>query len=139
MIVYPDTSLIVALFTDDVQTPKASAWLVEHDPDFVFSTWTLAEFASALNLQRRQGRLDDAGAERAEHLLAPLTAAPTALVPTLPDDVVRTREVVRRLGFLRAPDALHLIVCQRIGAAMASLDGKLNEGADALGIPRALP
>lgn len=134
MIVYPDTSLIVALFTQDAHADAAWVWLTENDPDFVFSTWTLAEFSSALNLQQRQGRLDEEGVEKAERLLTPLIAVPSALAPTLPEDVVVSRDIVRRFDYLRAPDALHLAICRRVGLTMASFDGKLNRGAQALGI-----
>lgn len=132
MIVYPDTSVLVAALTVDAQTERAVRWL-KSGPVLLTSTWTLAEFSSALALQQRRKRIDGKGASAAEDMLdfVVRTEPPK---PVLPDDMVEARRVVRALGFLRAPDALHLVICRRLGTAMASLDVKLNEGADAVGV-----
>lgn len=132
MIAYPDTSVLVAALTTDKQTERALLWL-RGDPALLTSTWTLAEFSSALALQRRQGRIDSKGTAAAEDMLDFMVRA-VPPKPVLPDDVIEARRIVRELGFLRAPDALHLVICRRLGTAMASLDQKLNEGAVAVGV-----
>ena len=133
MIAYPDTSVLVAALTTDKQTERALRWL-RGDPALLTSTWTLAEFSSALALQRRQGRIDSNGTAAAEDMLDFMVRS-VPPKPVLPDDVIEARRIVRELGFLRAPDALHLVICRRLGTAMASLDNKLNEGAVAVGVP----
>ncbi|WP_395945279.1 type II toxin-antitoxin system VapC family toxin [Brevundimonas sp.] len=132
MIAYPDTSVLVAALTVDDQTERAMRWL-RSGPILLTSTWTLAEFSSALALQQRQKRIDAKGASAAEDMLDFIMRAESPK-PVLPDDMVEARRVVRELGFLRAPDALHLVICRRLGTAMASLDTKLNEGALAVGV-----
>ena len=132
MIAYPDTSVLVAALTTDKQTERALRWL-RGDPALLTSTWTLAEFSSVLALQRRQGRIDSMGTAAAEDMLDFMVRA-VPPKPVLPDDVIEARRIVRDLGFLRAPDALHLVICRRLGTAMASLDKKLNEGAVAVGL-----
>jgi predicted nucleic acid-binding protein len=132
LIAYPDTSVLVAALTVDDQTERAMRWL-RSGPILLTSTWTLAEFSSALALQQRQKRIDAKGASAAEDMLDFIMRAESPK-PVLPDDMVEARRVVRELGFLRAPDALHLVICRRLGTAMASLDTKLNEGALAVGV-----
>lgn len=102
----------------------------------VTSTWTLVEFASALTRLKRMNHLE--GDPR--HIVATLEAhARSVYVIFHPDsqDFQVARELLLhelRLP-LRGPDALHLAVVLRQAETLYTLDQKLLECAQVLGIP----
>lgn len=102
----------------------------------VTSTWTLVEFASALTRLKRMNQL-----EGDPRLIAATleTHARNVYVILHPDsqDFRIARDLLLhdlRLG-LRGPDALHLALVKRHAETLYTLDLKLLECAQALGIP----
>lgn len=133
MSVYFDTSAVVALLTDDAHSSAVEGWL-EQGHDIVISQWVLTEFSSALGLQFRQQRLTLAEIVQAEAALLGLVQQEFRLERVENDDVVRARALLVQDRSLRSPDALHLAVAMRLGAAFATFDVNQARSARALGL-----
>jgi predicted nucleic acid-binding protein len=134
---YVEASVAVSLFISDVHSHRADAWLARQGDPLLLSAWTITEFSSALALRRRSGTL----------VMQDSLAAESAFDGWVSSDQVRQLEIgsadfaaARQLMRydmirLRAPDALHLAIALRLGAAMATLDDDLQEAAKAVGLP----
>ena len=133
MSVYLDTSVVVSLFTADDHTEQAETLLMQGH-ELVVSQWVAAEFSSALALQRRQGRISAGDAEQAEQSFDGLLGHEFRLEVVSGPDLVRARKLVVRDGTLRAPDALHLAIAERLGCALATFDKRLGRAARDLGL-----
>ena len=128
MTVYVDTSVLVAGFTEDAQTERATAWL-RTGPALLVSSWTGAEFSAAVRRKALRGELDDDGMAAAECMMNRLLRNPAAFRPVVPADIEEARILVCRCPPLRAPDALHLAVTRRLAVPLATLDGGLRKAA----------
>ena len=134
--IYCDTSLLVAALTPEARSPEMRDWLGAHAAgELCISPWTSAEFSAALALKVRHGTLT---ADLRSEALAQWRAMQVdqlAVIP-VPDaaydlaasycDMVASK--------LRAADALHLAVATLGGHALATLDARLAEGAQAVGV-----
>jgi len=126
--VYVDTSVLVAGFTLDAQTERASAWL-RTGPALLVSSWTGAEFSAAVRRKALRGELDGDGVAAAERIMERLLRDPAAFRPVVPADIDEARALVCGYPPLRAPDALHLAVARRLAVPLATLDGGLRKAA----------
>ena len=133
MIVYPDTSVLLAALIDDDLTEVARPWLAER-PRLSLSAWTAAEFTSGIRLKVRKLELTEDQARRAEHLFDGLIPAPGLPEPLTNADVVEARRLVAAAEALRAPDALHIAVADRLGHAFVTLDKAQKAAAIARGL-----
>lgn len=133
MSVYLDTSVVISLFTADDHSERAEALLAQGH-DLVVSQWVAAEFSSALSVQRRLHRITAEDVEIAERSFDRLLDNEFKLEPIAGSDMVRARRILIQDGVLKAPDALHLAVAERLGAALATFDIILNRAAESLGI-----
>lgn len=52
--VYVDTSLLVALFTNEATAERITTWFAEESRPLVSGDWCVTEFASALALKQRR-------------------------------------------------------------------------------------
>lgn len=137
--IYCDTSLIVALVTEEVHTALAEAWLRGQAQDeLAASAWVGTEVASALALKHRMGVLDDAA-----HAAA--MDAATGLLDVFANLAVEERHFVAAQhlvatppGGLRAGDALHLAIAVDRGCGLAALDRALLAAAAHLGVELAI-
>ncbi len=102
--------------------------------EIVVSQWVAAEFSSALSLQSRQGRIAAEDATQAERNFDGLLQEEFRLEPVVGSDLVRARRLVIRDGVLKAPDALHLAVVERLGCVLATFDETLDRAARKFGI-----
>jgi uncharacterized protein len=136
LIVYLDTSFVASLFVVDAHTQRAVAWLRRGVRQITFSDWTLAEFTSALATANRAGRLPPAMRAVAERELDRWVDQPAGTVlAVLPEDVRQARALINSTSeALRAPDALHLAVASRNGAALATFDVGMARAAADLGL-----
>jgi uncharacterized protein len=142
MRVYVDTSVLVAAHTREPHTAIAQDWLAgQSGGGLIISTWALLECESALAIKTRRGELDSLGQAAA---MADIDAFANHFAPfavPLEADHVRARTLCRHApSGLRAGDALHLALAQRLNAAyFATLDRLLANNAAAHGLALAIP
>ena len=140
MILYLDTSLLVAALTRETETERMLRWLDAQDPEHLaISDWVITEFSSVLAIKLRSGQVE--AAHRAE-ALAMFTTMCAQTFALLPISGAQFRTAARfadqhRVG-LRAGDALHLAICADHGATLCTLDKRLGEAGPALGVKTAL-
>lgn len=136
MSAYLDASVLVALFTDDAMTPRATALMGVAPPPFIVSDFAALEFASAIS---RIVRMRALSRNTAQQALADLDAwlSRSALeVEIGAGDVSAASGFIRRLDLnLRGPDAMHIALAQRLGATLFTVDAKLKTCAKRLGLP----
>jgi predicted nucleic acid-binding protein len=130
-----DTSVLVALLTNDPLTDRADALLRRRLPDLYVSDFAGAEFASALARRVRAKELDADEARSAFAVLDGWAARATQRIEICASDVASATVFLRRLDVsLRTPDALHIAVAQRLGATLATFDAKMALAAERLGV-----
>jgi uncharacterized protein len=133
--VYPDASVLVALFTNDRFTPRARAFLTTHIPTQVVSDFASAEFASAISRRVRTKDLTAVEARIAFTSFDSWLARSTQHVDTKTPDIAAAASVLRRLDLnLRTPDAINIAVADRLGATLATFDEKMATAARTLGV-----
>jgi predicted nucleic acid-binding protein len=132
---YLDASAIVPTLIEEGASRALGDYLAEAGEAFVVSDFAAAEVASALS---RLARMTLIGREAAETLLREFDAwraSATTGVEFVSADVRLANVFVRRFELgLRAPDALHLAVCQRGDHTLVTLDARLAAAARALGV-----
>lgn len=134
MICYLDTSILVAMLRPEPHTSRVLAWAAaQPQGTLAISPWCMTEFASALALQQRMGRIAEPVRRQAEQSLARLRAS-LVEVDILPVDFQQAAAYVGTIASgLRAPDALHLAIARRHRATMATSDVVLAAAARATG------
>lgn len=140
MSAYLDASVLVPLFVEQAHSQIADRFLREHDDQILVGDFAAAEFASAMSRLVRMAMLD---AVAASSLLADFDvwrSAMTEPVECVSSDLRLASLFVRRFELmLRAPDALHAAICQRMGASLVTLDRRLADAARELSINALVP
>jgi uncharacterized protein len=133
---YLDASVLVSMFSIDANSPRAKVLLASIDADLSLSDWCLTEFSSALAIGLRVGRLTAGDRDAAEASLGSWLGANWRAEPVQPNDLRVARSLIRTTGLpLRASDALHLAIAQRLGDVVATFDIEMARAALDLGIP----
>lgn len=135
MTVYADTSIIISAYVDEVASDVAEAWLASLKPqELVSSPWCLTESASALAGKVRAGALTSQSRRRA-------FAAIRALLLGVAIGLVENRHFEQAADLLSrskrplsAADALHLAIASDVGATLWTLDRRMAEAGQALGL-----
>lgn len=133
---YLDTSLLVAVLTNEAETERLQCWLGQQPiKDLAVSDWVATEFSSALSIKLRTGQIRIV--DRAEALSA-FTRLVTDSFTAIPVSKLAFRTAARfadqhAIG-LRAGDALHLAICANHGATLCTLDRRLGDAGSALGV-----
>ncbi len=134
MSLYLDASILVALFTQDPQAERADAFLRARAAKLVVSDFAEAEFASAI---ARRVRMRQARPEAARETFAVFDAwvlRATERAHATTADIRSAALFIRRLDLiLRAPDAIHIAIAQRVAADLFAFDERMAAAARALG------
>lgn len=133
---YLDTSVLVGLFTMDPASERADAAMRVEGIQAILSDWAKAEFASAVAIKVRVGVITAAGAQAAFAGIDAWTAQSAQPAAMIASDLAAVTTWLRRLDLnLRAPDAIHIAIAQRLGATLLTFDARMREAAQALGCP----
>lgn len=134
--IYCDTSLLVAALVLEERSAQVKSWLRERTVgELCISTWTVTEVSAALALKLRTGTLP---AESRPDVLTQWRAMQvdqliSIAVPHEAFDLA-ARFCDMNGSVTRAGDALHLAVASLGGLALATLDERMREGAEAVGV-----
>jgi len=131
LMVYVDTSVIVALLAVEPGTQSVTAWYAGLSDTPACSDWLLTEFSSALSMKMRTGRINQVNAKRVRKEFALMADGGLRIVPISRGAFGHAAEMVKLHNHgLRAGDSLHLAVALELGAShMATLDGTLASNA----------
>ena len=138
---YLDTSFVVSALSKETRSLDALEWLNRHQTaELCTSGWIITEFASAIALKIRTGQFDQADLDvlRAQWDSYRSTNLRCVIIEDADYDVASSLIYLSSAG-LRSGDALHLAICQRIGAAIITFDSGFKRAADQFGIPATIP
>ncbi len=106
---YVDTSVLVALCTNEPKTAAAVKWYAACTDDLASAAWCVTEFASAMGIKQRSGQLTETQAQTAWLQFERMCANDLQLLPveamTFHKAAMLTMDAS---AGLRAGDALHL-------------------------------
>lgn len=129
--VYLDTSVLVALFSNEATASRIAQWYESETRPLVSGDWCVTEFASALALKERTAQLTRKQSNAAWKLFTEFCGNGLRLLPL--DRVVfslATHLVRDSKNRLRAGDALHLALALHVQVeAFFTLDVRLGASA----------
>jgi predicted nucleic acid-binding protein len=132
---YLDASVIVALLTNDVFTPRADTYIRSRTPLLIVSDFAGAEFASVIARRVGTREVTEQTARTAFAELDAWMIRNTERVETTTADVMAATRALRRLDLtLRTADALNIAIAQRVDATLMTFDEKMAGAARALGV-----
>ena len=133
--IYVDTSVLVAAFTNEAATDRTIAYLKLASTGLVISWLVETEFSAALSIKLRRGDIDVA-----ERNIA-LREFRRYVKATLTICHVRRRHFISASDYadmhltgLRAGDAIHLAIAADVGASLCTLDHQLAQAGSQLGV-----
>jgi len=128
---YVDTSVLVALCTNEAKTADAVKWYGDCAEELASAAWCVTEFASALGLKKRTGQLTEPQAQTAWVKFERMCANDLNLLPVEPMTFHKAAMLTMDAAAgLRAGDALHLACAMEAKVAgMVTLDSVLAKNA----------
>jgi len=139
-LIYLDTSLLGAVFFREAGSAELVTWLERRRKQgLTISAWTLTEMASVGGLKQRTGAIDTTMRQQALANFQRFASAHLRLMEIDPTDFRAAAVFISMPLSLHAGNALHLAVARRIGARLASLDRRMCEAADAVGVEHLAP
>jgi predicted nucleic acid-binding protein len=134
--IYLDASVVVSMFTVDGHTGRARR--LPADEILILSDLTAAEFASAVAIHRRSGRMTEVVARTLFAQFDRWCALVPQRVEILSSDLRTAEFWIRLLEHpIRTADAAHIAVARRLGASLATFDNAMLEAAAAFGVETA--
>lgn len=134
MIDYFDASAIAAILLPEASSEAVAALVDTSVADIHVSEFSIAETSSAVSRLFRMKQHSRDEAERLFQDIDKWVEATALLVDVQNSDFARATDLVRELDLkLRAPDALHLAIAQRLDARLVTLDRNLAAAALAVG------
>jgi predicted nucleic acid-binding protein len=132
---YLDASVLLPTLINEAGSASVDRLLGQSSGALFISEFAVAEVASALSRSVRTGRLDDEDARERLNDFDAWRAAQAENIDVESTDVRSAGLIVRQFDLmLRTPDALHIAICHRLGASMATLDRKLAAASATLGL-----
>ena len=137
---YLDASVIVPTLTVQRMSDAAHAFMLEAEPPFLISDLAEGEVASAASrLVRTRVLTPQAGRAMLTQFDAWLLAEATPVEMESTDGRAAIALLRRFELMLRTPDALHVVISQRLSAELVTFDDRLLLAATALGLPAHKP
>ncbi|KPF79297.1 hypothetical protein IP88_02195 [alpha proteobacterium AAP81b] len=122
------------MFVADPHTPAVRAAIAGGD-SLAVSDVTVAEFAAVAAAMRRNRTLDAATWQAIVAVAEDWVTTSTVLVPLAPGDMASCTRLLNGAEIpLRMPDALHIVICRRLGATLLSFDVRQTAAAAAIGL-----
>lgn len=137
--IYVDTSAAISYFVRDAHTDTAIGLLTRPGLMLAISDLCVAEFIASISMHVRMGRYP---AATGHELIEDFESWAGSFANLFQLQATDTRDAInflRRFELkLRTPDALHLAICKRAGAHLASFDDDQSNASNMLGIPLAI-
>ena len=135
--VYVDTSVLVALFTNEATAERIANWIAEETRPLVSGDWCLTEFDSALALKQRTSQITSKQGNAAWKVFSQFCEGHLRLLPLDREVFSQAAQLVRNSkSGLRAGDALHLALALCVKSeAFFTLDVRLAESAGQSKLP----
>lgn len=131
---YLDTSVFVPIFAREARSQDVVNLVAAWPDPILISPWVLAETQSALSLKVRTGALTSSDANAARVRVAQVASA-YQVEPVIGADFEKAAEFLSTLASpLRAADALHIALCERISAELLTLDVEMATAAKEIGL-----
>ena len=135
MSVYLDASVLLPTIIQEPGSEAVERFLARIDEGLVISEFAAAEAASGLSRLVRTHLIASDAAVRRLAIFDAWRADESQSIDIEGGDVRAAGAIVRRFELmLRAPDALHIAICRRLDARLVTLDIRLAEAADKLGV-----
>ena len=133
---YLDTSVIVAALTNEINTNRMQTWLGSHrQGTLAISDWVVTEFSAALSIKLRTAQITPPVRAQALTVFTKLTVESFAVWSASKNQFgVAARFADHYTLGLRAADSLHLAISADHGATLCTLDRRLAEAGNALGV-----
>ena len=121
---YVDTSVIVAMLTDEPKTQSCKDWFKALKLAPMSGDWLVTEFYSAIALKQRTGQLREKDVKATMHQFEHLTNnGGIKLMPIARESFTKAGQLTHQYGNTRAGVALHLSVALQCEAkAFVTLD-----------------
>jgi uncharacterized protein len=134
--VYLDTSVLAGLFIEaDVFASRAAKFFADTNETMVVSDFAAAEFASVVARVTRMNSIKEHEARAIFDGFDSWRARFADEENAVSLDILDATSIIRELNLnLRAPDAINLSIARRLGASLATFDGRMAENARSLGI-----
>jgi predicted nucleic acid-binding protein len=134
--IYLDASVIVALFTEDHFTDRATNTLASKNDTVIISDFAAVEFSAVI---ARNVRTQSITVEQARNVLSAFDDWSGRVCRRVETDgkiIAKAEAFLRRLDLtLRAPDAINIAIAQALDADLMTFDNKMAAAARALGTP----
>lgn len=134
MSIYLDASVLVPVFLSDEFTDRSENLLVS-DAKLLISDFAAAEFSAVVAKAFRKKLITGVTASSIFAGFDDIRGDFSVAIFATERDLSRAEELVRMLETkLRAPDALHLAIAERLRAKLATFDQTLAEAARTVGV-----
>ena len=132
---YVDTSVIVAMLTDEPKTQACKDWFKALKQAPMSGDWLVTEFYSAIALKQRIGQLREKDVKATMHQFENLTNnGGIKLMPIARETFAKAGKLTQQYANTRAGDALHLSVAMQCEVkAFVTLDNAQAASAKQLG------
>jgi uncharacterized protein len=133
--VYLDASVLVSLLTSDASSARADTFVRTNPVPLIISDFAGTEFCSAIARRVRTSELTEPQARKVLAEFDSWSATEAGRAEMNATDIGAAQSFLRRLDLpLRTGDAINIAIAQRLGAMLATFDGKMAASARTLGV-----